>query len=142
MKSKQFYNTTAWKWFRKYHILNQADNDFNIRCRTSGRFYTLPDKRVHLGHYIKVFDGNSTNFATAFDDRNVLPQSYSDNKYFSGKPDVMRHELIKDWGLDEIQLLEIRKHNFCKLGKFELDLISDEYRKKYNDLKKIKGSPF
>lgn len=142
MKVKDFYKSTAWKWFRKYHMLKHANDDYTIQCRTSNRFYQLPDKRVQLGHYIKVYDGNSTNFATAFDDRNVLPQSYQDNVYFSGKPDIMRKELIKDWGLEEIELLEIKSKNYCKLDKYTLKLISDEYREKYNILKSTKGSPF
>ena len=135
MKAKQFYNTTAWKWFRKYHILKHTTKEGLIQCRTSGTWYEADSGKIHLGHYIKVYDGNSTNFATAFDDRNVLPQSSRDNRYFSGKPDVMRKELIKDWGEEEIEKLEQKKHNFCRLDKFTLDEIAKEYRLKYRSLK-------
>ena len=142
MKAKEFYKSTAWKWFSKYMKLKLSKNDFIIQCATSGKFYQLPDKRIHLGHYIKVFDTNNTHFATAFDEKNVLPQSYQDNNYSSGRPDIMRKKLIEMHGLNEIEKLEIKSKNYCNLGKFELQLISDEYRNKFNLLATQKGNPW
>ncbi len=142
MKAKDFYKSTAWKWFSKYMKLKLADNNHVVKCYTSGKFYQLPDKRVHLGHYIKVFNTTSTHLATAFDERNVLTQSYQDNRYSSGKPDIMRKELIRIHGESNIENLEIKSKNFCKIDKFMLDLISMEYKQKFEELAKIKGNPW
>lgn len=84
MKSKEFYQSTAWKWFRKYKMLLHSDNGF-CQCATCGAKKELGDSKIHLGHLIKVFEtGGRSNFGVAFDERNSLPQCYQCNVKMGG----------------------------------------------------------
>ena len=145
MKSKEFYNTTAWKYFSKYIILKYAyetSAGLAVNCATSGKLYLLPDKRVHCGHWVKVFDGNSTNFSTAFDERNCLPQSAYDNTYRSGKEYAMAKKIDSIHGEGTCDELMIKKHTACKLDKFYLDSIAKHYKEKFTMLVNSKGNPW
>jgi hypothetical protein len=135
MKVKDFYNSTAWKYCSKYVLLYYSNNEGDVQCSTSGRWYACNDRKIHCGHYHKL----DSHKATAFEFTNLAPQCYTDNKYFSGKPDVMREWLIKQHGIKAIQRLDIQKHNICKIGKFELDLFKEHYKKLFNDLVRKKG---
>jgi len=142
MKSKDFYNTPAWKNYSKWRKLSLCNNDYVCQCSTCGRFLQLPDKNIHLGHWIKVFDCNNTYFSVAFEDTNNDIMCLQCNHFAGGRQDIMKEFLIKKHGIKEIERLEIKKHNICKLDKFELSLLSDIYKKKFNDLVKIKDNPW
>lgn len=133
MKAKDFYNSSAWRTFRKY-IIQKHTKDGVCRCSTCKSAYLMPDKRMHLGHWIKVFEGNSTNLATAFDERNVLPQCYRCNRLFGGRPYEMSKALEKLYGFEVLEQLIIKSKNVCKLGKFEMDLIHKEYKSKMSEI--------
>lgn len=145
MTSKEFYNTPAWRWFSRTMLLYYAkeyQGELWVQCCTSGRWYKPNDRNIHLGHYKKVFDGNSTNFATAFHELNVAPQRSADNTYAGGKPEVMREWLIKKHGEKLIEKVEIQSKNFCKLDKVKLAAISEKYKEKFKKLAKEKGNPW
>ena len=145
MKRKHFYTSAAWKIFREYILLlhgNYSSGTWFVMCSTSGQFLEFPKKNVHVGHYIKVYDGNSSNFATAFEEKNVMPQRGDHNTYQGGKQDVMAGSIEKYWGKGTIDFLNIKRHNICKMGKFELDIIKEIYEKKYLKLANTKGDPF
>lgn len=139
MKSKQFYNSGAWKYLAKYVLLYYANNDGVVQCSTSGVWMPCNSSKMHAGHYIKVFDGSKTNMSTAFSFENIAPQSHQDNIYSGGKPDIMKDWLIKKHGIQKIDLLNIQKHNICKLGKFELDYFKSLHKKQFEDLVNIRG---
>lgn len=141
MKSKDFYKTTAWKWFSKYILLSYSNNGA-VQCVTSGKWYQCNDKRICAGHLVKVFNGNHTNFNTAFDFRNVMPQSDMENRYKGGNELVMMQVVDRVHGEGTTQdLISKSKHPF-KLDKYTLDEIAKEYRLKFNELTKIKGNPW
>jgi hypothetical protein len=146
MKSKEFYSTTAWKYFRKWVILMYAqkasDGNYYCKCATSGKMLRVGDKNLHLGHYIKVFNGSQTNFAVAFDERNVAPQSAAENVYKGGNEEKMLDYLEAKWGKQEIEKLRIRKNNICKLDAYTLDLMAKDFKSRLESLIKIKGNPF
>jgi hypothetical protein len=137
--SKDFYKTTAWHWCRKYVLLFYANPDGTVRCCTSGREMTIARADCHCGHYIKVREGNSTNYSTAFDFRNLGPQTLQDNTYMGGRQDLMREWLVKQHGEEAIKDLEAKRHTVCRLDKATLDYWSDYYRNKFNELLKERG---
>ena len=142
MKSSQFYKTTAWKWFSKY-ILLYYSKDGVCKCATCGNMKMINDKKMHLGHLIKVFEsGGNTNFAVAFNEKNVLPQDYRCNVLSGGNELKMLDAIERTHGKGTYDDLRLASRSFFKLDKFTLDLIAQEYRIKFNELAKIKGNPW
>lgn len=145
MKSKQFYATTAWRWFSRYVMLihaKESNGVYHLKCATSGRILQIPSRKAHAGHYIKVFNGNSTNFATAFDKRNVMPQSAQHNVYQSGNEIEMGRSIDRCWGPGTTEKLYIKSKKFCKLDPVTMKEISDKYRDLFKELAKVKGNPW
>jgi ribosomal protein L32 len=145
MKSKDFYKTTAWKWFSRYVLLYHSfktSEGLYVTCSTSGKTLMPNHKNMHCGHYIKVYDGNSTNYATAFEFHNVAPQFYADNTKMGGRQDRMREWLVKKYGSKQVERIEIKRRNHMKLDKVTLKIISDLYRNKFNVLAEKKGNPW
>jgi hypothetical protein len=93
---------------------------------------------MHCGHYHKL----SEHASTAFEFTNCAPQCYQCNRHFSGRPDVMREWIIKKFGKEEIERLDIKRHNLCKIDAFLLKIYSDHFKNKLNELSKIKGNPW
>jgi len=61
MKSKDFYKSSAWRWFSKLVLLEHSNNGV-CTCATCGVMKSANDKLMHLGHMIKVFEsGGKTN---------------------------------------------------------------------------------
>lgn len=139
MKIKEFYNTTAWKWFRKYVMLHYS-KDGVCQCSTCGSFKQLGDSKLHLGHLIKVFDtGGKTNFSTAFDERNCAPQCYQCNVKAGGRELKMLEFIENKFGEGTYDKLKELARTPMYGFRMELPSISDHYRNKYNELKKVKG---
>jgi hypothetical protein len=135
--SFNLYQTTAWRWCSRYVLLFYADKNGFVQCSTSTElFYHVTDKRIQCGHYIKVKDGNSSNYATALEFKNLAPQSLRDNRYSSGKPEVMRQWLINKFGEEAIKNLEIQKFNVCKMDPFTLKFWAKLYKLRFKDLLK------
>lgn len=139
MKSKQFYSSQAWKYFAKYILLYYSNDEGYVQCSTSGVWKACNDKKMHAGHYIKVFDGTKTHMSVAFSFENVAPQSHKDNIYLGGKSEVMKEWLINKHSLEVIEKLHIQKHNICKLGKFEMDYFKKCHKDLFDRLVKARG---
>lgn len=137
LKNKKFdlYQTTAWKWCRKYVLLYYADSNGIVSCSTSpGQSYHVTDRRIHVGHLIKWRDGNSTNNSTALLFENLAPQNHIDNTMHGGKPDIMKEWLIERHNEEIVNNLYILKSRALKLDKYLLFEISEQYKKKFNSL--------
>jgi len=142
MKSKDFYKQTAWKWFSRYVLLYYS-TDGAVQCVTSGRWYNCNSKNMHCGHLQKVFDtGGKTNFATAFDFTNVLPQCHQDNVYKGGNELKMLEAIEKTHGKGTYEELKRKARQAFRLDAVTLMEISYEYRTKFNELTKTKGNPW
>lgn len=136
---KRFYSSTAWIWFSRYIKIRESDSNGVVRCATSGKMMLLGDKNLHAGHCVKVFDGNNTNMNVAFDERNVLPQSSVENRYFSGRSEVMRDRIDQKFGNGTYEDLLIKSKQFKKYTDSELKDIADKYRLKVYELLEVKG---
>ena len=138
MKQKDFYNTSAWKYCSRYVLLYYSV-DGVVQCSTSPELsYRLPNKNIQCGHYFK----SDAHKSLAFEFKNLAPQSYRDNKYFSGKPEIMKNWIEKTHGKGTLKYLEIKKNAAYKLDKSELDFWREYYKKLFNELVKIKGNPW
>jgi len=142
MKSTEFYKSTAWKHFSRYVLLYYSIEGL-VKCETSKRWYACNDRLMHCGHLIKVFEGGgNTNFNTAFDFRNVLPQCHQDNVHKGGNELKMLDAIERIHGKGTYDELKIKSKLPFKLDKYTLDLIVNEYKVKFNELVKIKGNPW
>jgi len=142
MKSRDFYKTTAWKWFSRYTLLYYS-TDGAVQCATSGRWYNCNSSKMHCGHLIKVFDsGAKTNFATSFDFRNVLPQCHQHNVHMGGNELKMLESIEKTHGKGTYEELKHKARFPFRLDAVTLQEISYEYRLKFNELTKTKGNPW
>lgn len=142
MKSSKVYTTTAWKWFGKYIILKYSNNGV-VQCCTSKRWYSCNDKNIHAGHLIKVDEGGgNTNYAVAFDERNVLPQSHSENVHKGGNQLKMLDEVERIHGKGTYDDLRQKARFPFKLDKVTLKMIAEEYKAKFKELEKEKGNPW
>lgn len=134
---KEFYGSPAWRYCSRYVLLYYSV-DGMVQCSTSGVWYRLPDKRIQAGHYLK----SDQHHGTSFEFKNLAPQSYRDNIYFSGKPEIMKDWLIGKFGEGVIGYLNTKKNEQYKLDAFEYEKWKDHYKKLFDDLVKIKGNPW
>lgn len=128
-----FYQLTAWKNFSHYVLLFYANEDLEVVCSTNPNLrYPVKDSNICVGHYLKVYDANSTNFSTAFEFRNVAPQSRSENEN-GGNMEKMAKWIEEKHGAGTVEeLKQIRRKPF-KLDKYTLDQISKHYLKLFNE---------
>ena len=136
MTPREFYRTTAWRWCAKYVLLHYSDDDGMVQCSTSPELkYFCNDRKIHVGHYYKLHQHKSL----AFEFKNLAPQSYRDNNFFSGKPEVMALWIEKTHGKKTLKWLDREKNKIYKLDKYELKKWSDHYRLLFKKLVKQKG---
>ena len=136
---ERFYSSTAWKWFSRYILLYYSIDGTVVQCSTCDTFKSVNDRECHTGHWIKVFDGNSSNYATAFEFTNLGPQCSKCNNYMGGRERLMANWLKEQHGQEELDRLQmLSKHPF-KLDDFTLQQIADEYRTKVNQLLEERG---
>jgi len=133
---ERFYQSRAWYWCSKYVLLYYSDEDLNVRCATSPHLvYKVTDKEIHTGHYVKA----DQHKATAFEFKNLFPQSYSDNVHFSGKPEIAKEWIEKTHGKGTIEWLENKKNEVYHLDSGELDKWAKHYKTLFKELLKQRG---
>jgi hypothetical protein len=93
----------------------------------------IDSKECHLGHYLKVFDANSTNYSIAFVVPDTGPQCLKCNHYQGGRQDEMAQYLKKKYGPEIIDELHDLKRLPLKLDDAYLAEVADTYKKKFKD---------
>lgn len=135
----RFYKTSAWKNFSHYVLLYYANTDLEVVCSTDPRlWYQVNDPNIVVGHYLKVFDGNSSNFSTAFEFRNVAPQSRKEND-LGGNMEAMAQWIEDVHGFGTVEELKKIRRTPLKLDKYTLDQISKKYLDLFNEELKRRG---
>ena len=135
----RFYHSSAWVNFSHYVLLHYADENLMVQCSTNPSVYCeIYKKEICVGHYIKVFDTNSTNYATAFEFRNVGPQSKVENDNGGNMP-VMEQWIEKTHGSGTVEELKQLKRQHFRLDKYTLDEISKKYLALFNEELKRRG---
>ena len=124
---------TAWKWFSKYIRLRDslattgtADKCICITCGLS-----WPSDQIDAGHMIPGRSGG-----ILFDESIVFGQCQQCNREGNGERQAFKKIMVERNGLEWFEIKERARKTPTKMGDFECRLISDEYRNKYNALKK------
>lgn len=138
---ERFYKSSAWKWFSRCILIeNTIDKKgTTVRCCTCGKLMLVNSRSCHVGHYIKVFDGNSTNYSTAFLEINVAPQCDQCNHYRGGCMDEMAAYIENKHGKGTVEGLMDIKRKPLRLDEACLEHILGRYREKFYELLNQKG---
>lgn len=118
--------------FSEYIRIRDSDQNGMTKCISCGKLQHWKD--VDCGHYI-----NRKHSSTRYDEKNCNAQCRACNRFDEGNMQGYRKGLIKKYGEKEVELLEIKKFNTCKLGQFEINALAEIYRKKLKDIKRWKG---
>jgi hypothetical protein len=139
-----FYQSGAWKWFRRYVITFYCDpKTMTVPDFTNNRNpLQMKGKGTHVGHYVKVFNGSNTNMNTAFDFRNALPQNGRDNVYSGGKQDEMSIQIDSIHGEGTSKELVSKSKQWIKYTDYDLEQISDKYKELTHELSEAKNIKF
>ena len=123
---------SADSWFSKFIRLRDADDNGYVACIACGKIKHWT--KVDCGHFIKrQFK------STRFDEKNCNAECKYCNNFLQGNDINYAKGLEKKYGPGIIEQLEVAKRRTLPMGKFELGVISDHYRDKFNELKKEKG---
>jgi len=123
---------TAWSWFSKYIRLRDSLATTGCsdlcRCVTCGIVYD--SSQIDAGHMIPGRTGG-----ILFDESIVFGQCRKCNREGNGERQAFKKIMVDRNGIGWYEMKEKARRSNTKLGDFECKLISDEYRKKYNELK-------
>jgi hypothetical protein len=106
-----------------------ADSAGMVRCFTSG--VVMHWKKSQAGHYI-----SRRHFSTRWDEINVQVQSVAENVFNQGNAPVFAEKIKERYGQKALDILNQKKTNKSKMGKFELNLLIKEYTQKVKDLER------
>ena len=123
---------TADRWFSKYIRLRDADESGYLFCISCGQ--PVHWKKADAGHFIER--GKK---AVRYNEKNVNGQCTDCNWIKEGNKIEYAKGLVKKWDPGIVEQLEVLKHRTIPMGRFELKVIADYYRMKFNQLKKLKG---
>lgn len=119
-------------WFSRFIRLRDADENGYVTCIACGRVKHWT--KVDCGHFIKrQFK------STRYNEKNCNAQCKYCNGPLQGNDIEYAKGLVKKWGPGIVEKLEVLKHRTIPMGRFELKVIAEYYRGKFNKLKKEKG---
>lgn len=110
------------KVFSLYIRQRDAKNGI-IKCISCGKL--VPWKESDCGHYI-----NRKHMATRYDHYNCNAQCRSCNRFDEGNIQGYRKGLIEKYGIEYVDMLEIKKFNTCKMSQVEVNLLTKYYKEK------------
>ena len=122
---------TADKWLSLFIRLRDS-KDGIIRCCSCGMVQMW--RTSDCGHFI-----NRGNLPLRFSEENCHAQCRSCNRFDEGNAAGYYRFMQTKYGEEAISKMMIAKHRTIKLGKFELKIIADTYKKKAQELAKQKG---
>ncbi len=103
-------------WIRQSH----ADEDGFVKCFTCDIIRHW--KRLDCGHWQK-----RQHMATRYHEENTKPQDKGCNNFKQGNDVVFRANLVELYGEKKVEMIEIKSHNYCRMGLFELKMIYNIY---------------
>lgn len=114
-----------WEVFSKFIRMRDSNRDY-FTCISCG----VPQKKsggnLQAGHYFK----SEMYPAIRYDEKNVNGQCRNCNIFKEGNRQGYEKGLIKKYGPEIILLLDIKKNNYCKMGRFEYEVLIKEYESK------------
>lgn len=121
-----------WKAFSEYIRLRDSDENGYCKC------FTCPNirhwKAIDCGHGV-----GRQHKATKYHEQNNHAQCKHCNGFEGGRTDVYSKEVDKRYGAGTWDKLQVMSRQVCKRGKFEIDVMTDYYKKLAKELKEKKG---
>ncbi len=121
-----------WKIFSVYIRLRDADENGYCICCTSGM--PVHWKDCDAGHFI-----GRRYMSTKYDERNVHSQRRFSNRFNGGEQYAHAMFIEKKYGRGTVDKLMILSRTRKSYSKFEIDALSQHYKKEVERLKKEKG---
>lgn len=121
-----------WKVFSEFIRLRDSDEKGYCKCITCGRIVHW--KKCDAGHGI-----GRQHKSTKFHEQNNAAQCKPCNGFEGGKREVYKVEMDKKYGAGTWDKMEVMSRATCKRGKFEIDIMTEHYRKEVKRLKLEKG---
>lgn len=121
-----------WKVFSEYIRLRDADENGIAKCFTCGlpRHWTKGDCGHGIGRQHK---------ATKFNEKNNQFQCKKCNGFEGGKREVYKVNMDKKYGAGTWDLMEVMARQPYRWGKFEIDTLTEHYKKLVAELKTTKN---
>jgi len=115
--------------FSKYIRLKYSKNGIT-HCYTCGRPHEW--KWIQNGHYV-----SRRYTATRWDEGNCKPQCISCNLYNEGMKNVFAINLVREYGVEHLEKLEIKKNNKSKMDRFAYETLINDYKEKVSKLTSV-----
>lgn len=114
------------KVFSQFIRLRDSSNGMCkcISCPKTGLI-----KDFHAGHYI-----SRRHFSVRWDEKNVHAQCVGCNIFNQGNSPAYALALVRKYGENILETLDIKKNNISKMRRFEYELLIMEYREKVKSL--------
>ena len=77
---------------------------------------------MQAGHYIP-----RQHMVTRWEPMNVHPQCYACNMYYGGRPQNYRDHLIEDYGIEQVEDLEQRRHRTKQWDRDDIEHLIEFY---------------
>lgn len=113
----------------QYTRQSSADENGNVKCYTCSKVDHW--KKMQCGHYI-----SRRHISTRWLEKNTKVQCVGCNIFNQGSGPAFSLALVREYGPSILEELEIKKNNTCKMGRFEYELLINEYTEKLSALKK------
>ena len=114
--------------FSKFIKLRDGGQEF-FKCISCQK--TKPLSQFNAGHY-----WSRRYMSIRYDEKNVNGQCIYCNMFLAGNIQGYQVGLIKKYGEEILQHLEIKKNNISNMGRFEFEVLINEYNDKIKTLKK------
>lgn len=118
--------------FSMYIRLRDTSPQGYFRCISCGRL--LPFEQADCGHYV-----NRQHMSLRFSEQNCNAQCRRCNRFDEGAIMDYRQGLIKKIGTQQVEMLEVQKHETRKYSNWELEILIGHYKKEVERLKDEKG---
>lgn len=118
-----------WKAFSEFIRRRDADENEMCKCITCGLIRHW--KQMDCGHGI-----GRQHWGTRYDEKNNHAQCKRCNGFEGGKREVYKVEVDKKYGPGTWDLLEIKSKRGKRLSAFEIDVLTNHYKKRINELQK------
>ena len=115
------------KVFSKWVRLSHRDKYGWVKCYTCSTKKRPED--IHAGHYVPR---HAT--ATRWHPMNVKPQCAGCNSFRAGEPQTFRENLIEEYSLDDVEALEMLRHESVSLQRDVLQAEIEKYTELVREL--------
>ena len=116
-----------WKEFARFIRVRDSSGEW-FTCISCGKPQSVADGNFQAGHYFK----SQLYAAIRYDERNVNGQCRRCNIFLEGNRQGYAEGLRKKYGQIAIDILDIKKNNRSKMGRWEYKALIQEYQNKIN----------